>query len=181
MLKLIEVIEWLSPTDNLVARQRHVLDVLWCFSGLHLLCPAALTLALLDVAMLNECITIILVQYFVAKDAATSLQLAILHDLIVNVFRIGIVDILLLDTLLALINVDVAVARIDFIVHRQDFLCGFHFEATRLTVDLLLPERDLLIGVQLDHFEFLPGSLHCHFLFFRLLKLQINYKQIARE
>lgn len=166
MLELIEIVDWLSPTDNLIACQWHVLNVFWRLSWLHLLGPAALALALLDVPVLDQCVVVILVKYFVSEDAAACLELAILHDLIVNVFGIAILNFSLLYTLLALVDVDVAVTLVDLIVHRQDFLCRFHFEATCLAVDLLLPEGDLRAVIQLDLFEFLPCALHCHFLFF---------------
>lgn len=166
MFELIQVVDGLSPTDNLIACQWHVLHVLGRLSWLHLFGPAALALALLDVAMLHEGVIGILVEYFISKDAASSLELAILHDLVVNVFWIAVINILLLYTLFTLVNVDVAVTLVDLVIHGQDLLCSFHFEATRLAIDLLLPESDVLVGVQLDLFEFLPCALHCHFLFF---------------
>lgn len=91
--------------------------------------------------------------------------------MIVNVLGVGLVHVLLLDALLALIDIDVAVALVDMVVHLQNFFGGLHSRVSRLTVDLLLPEGDLLVGVKLDVFEFLPLALHCHFY---LLNMLIN-------
>lgn len=65
MFELIEVVQRLSPTDNLIARQWYILNVFGCFPWLNLLSPAALTLALLDVAMLDKGAIVILVQDFI--------------------------------------------------------------------------------------------------------------------
>jgi hypothetical protein len=118
MFELIKVVNWLSPTDNLIACQWHVLHVFWCLSWLHLLGPAALALALLDVSVLNECVFVILVKYFVSEDATACLKLAILHNIVVNVFGIAIINFFPLYTLLALVNVDVAVTLVDLVIHR---------------------------------------------------------------
>ena len=166
MFEFIQVVDGLSPTDNLIACQWHVLHVFWRLSRLHLLGPAALALALLDVAVLYEGVFGILVEYFISEHTAARLELAILHDLVVNVFWIAIIHILLLYSLFTLVDVDVAVTFVDLVIHGQDLLRSFHFESARLAVDLLLPESDVLVGVQLDLFEFLPCALHCHFLFF---------------
>ena len=147
MFELIKVVNWLSPTDNLIASQWNELNVLGSLSWLHLFGPLALTLALLDVAVLDEGIFGILVKYLVSKDTVTGRQFTILHDLVVNVFGIDLVNFLPLDSLFALIDVDVAVALMYLVVQSQDFLCSFHLHSSCLAVDLLLPESDLLIVV----------------------------------
>ena len=166
MFEHIQIVNWLSPTDNLIAGQWNILHVFWRLSRLDLFGPAAIALAFLDVAVLHKCILVILVKYFVSENTTTSLKLTILHDLVVNVFGISIINILLFYSLFTLVNIDVAVSLIDLIMHGQDLLRSFHFEATRLAINLLLPESDVLVVVQLDLFQFFPCALHCHFLFF---------------
>ena len=116
MFEIIKVINWLSPTDNLIASQWHELHVLWCLSWLYLFSPAALTLALLDIAVLHEGIIAVLVEYLISDDTSTGKKLTIFHDLVVNEFWIRLIDFFLLNTLLVLVDIDVAVSLVDIVI-----------------------------------------------------------------
>ena len=67
--------------------------------------------------MLNKSIIIILIKYFVSEDAVACLQFTILHDLIVNVFGISVVNFLSFDALFALVNIDITVPIVNLVVH----------------------------------------------------------------
>ena len=60
-LQSIEVIDWFSPSDNLITSQRHCQHIFRCFSRSDLLGPEAVPLGLLNVTMLNQRILFILV------------------------------------------------------------------------------------------------------------------------
>ena len=65
VVKIFEVVDGLSPADHLVTRQRHMLYIFRRFSRFDLLSPAAFTLALLDVPVLDQSAFIVLVKDFV--------------------------------------------------------------------------------------------------------------------
>ena len=116
MFEIIKVVNWLSPTDNLIASQWYELYVLWCLSWLYLFGPAALALALLDIAVLHEGIIAVLVEYLISDDTSTGKKLTIFHDLVVNEFWIRLIDFFLLNTLLALVDIDVAISLVDIVI-----------------------------------------------------------------
>ena len=37
--QVIQIVDWLSPSDHLVTGEGHVLNILWCISWLHLFGP----------------------------------------------------------------------------------------------------------------------------------------------
>ena len=117
VVEVLKIVNGLSPANDLVTRKWYVLDVLGCLSWLDLLGPAAFTLAFLDITMLNKSIIIILIKYFVSEDAVACLQFTILHDLIVNIFGISVVNFLSFDALFALVNIDITVPIVNLVVH----------------------------------------------------------------
>ena len=124
--------------------------------------------------MLHKGTSVILIENFVSKDSTTSLKLSVLHNLIVNVVRVSrLFDLKFLKTLLALVNIDIAVLIINHVVHREDLLGCLLLQLSLLSSNFLLPECDLLVRIKRDLFQVLPLTLDRHV---RCVKyLLINY------
>ena len=51
--QIVQVVDWFSPTNDLVTGQWNHLDIFWSLSWFDLLGPKAFSLTFLDIAMLN--------------------------------------------------------------------------------------------------------------------------------
>ena len=144
--QLTEVVNGLSPADDLCARQRHILHALGHLARLHVLVPDAFVLALLHITMLLLGVTEARVEILVANNAGTGsrLQLSIHHNLIEDELGGSITARLLHETLLVLEVLNIAVLALDVSGVLEDVSSSLMLDLSLLRVDLLLPELNLL-------------------------------------
>ena len=142
-----QVINRLSPSNYLIRGQRGKLNVLRCFSWLHLLGPNTFSFTLLVITMLHESVIWWGIESLLPQLATSSFEFSIHHDLIVYVILVNsVLCFVHFFSVFALVDIDIWVLLSDGFIIGKDPLCSILFLLSWFSGYFLFPETELLIS-----------------------------------